>query len=343
MSTLLGTLVAVRRVLLAVALSALVAVATAAARPPAARSYLDHALGLMRSEAVVTPTEGWPSLMRNAHRMAAKARTDAQTYGAIISATEALYQAGDVHARFTNPFMAKLAAQAAKSTGTTSTPPSIAPLEGGKVRLLTLPAIGSAPNTPNARRYETAALTAISAAEAAHAPCGWIIDLRQNTGGDMYPMLLGIGPILGEGNVIGFRSRTGFDGYVSYNDGVLSVGKEKFAAPRVVPDLTPAPPVALLTGGSTLSSGEAVLVAFHGRAGVRSFGAPTGGAPTSPRTYRLSDGATVSFSVADDVDRTGAAYIGPITPDQPVASVPQSDTISAAEQWLLATPSCTAG
>ena len=28
---------------------------------------------------------------------------------------------------------------------------------------------------------------------------GWIIDLRNNTGGNMWPMLLGIGPIIGDG------------------------------------------------------------------------------------------------------------------------------------------------
>jgi C-terminal processing protease CtpA/Prc len=28
---------------------------------------------------------------------------------------------------------------------------------------------------------------------------GWIVDLRGNTGGNMWPMLAGVGPILGEG------------------------------------------------------------------------------------------------------------------------------------------------
>lgn len=30
-------------------------------------------------------------------------------------------------------------------------------------------------------------------------PCGWIVDLRQNSGGDLWPMLAGLGPLLGEG------------------------------------------------------------------------------------------------------------------------------------------------
>src|SRR4051812_15802719 len=34
-----------------------------------------------------------------------------------------------------------------------------------------------------------------------HAPCGWIVDIRGNRGGSMWPMLAGVGPILGEGLV----------------------------------------------------------------------------------------------------------------------------------------------
>src|SRR5262249_9604085 len=29
--------------------------------------------------------------------------------------------------------------------------------------------------------------------------CGWVVDLRGNTGGNMWPMLAGIGPVLGDG------------------------------------------------------------------------------------------------------------------------------------------------
>src|ERR1700727_3834452 len=38
----------------------------------------------------------------------------------------------------------------------------------------------------------------------AQSPKGWIVDLRGNTGGNMWPMLAGIGPILGDGVVGAF-------------------------------------------------------------------------------------------------------------------------------------------
>ena len=38
--------------------------------------------------------------------------------------------------------------------------------------------------------------------------CGWVVDLRKNYGGNMWPMLAGVGPVLGEG-IAGFLRRTG--------------------------------------------------------------------------------------------------------------------------------------
>jgi C-terminal processing protease CtpA/Prc len=32
-------------------------------------------------------------------------------------------------------------------------------------------------------------------------PCGWIVDLRGNGGGNIWAMLAGVGPILGEGEL----------------------------------------------------------------------------------------------------------------------------------------------
>src|SRR5262249_31964704 len=47
---------------------------------------------------------------------------------------------------------------------------------------------------------------------------GWMIDLRLNNGGNMWPMLAGIGPILGEGDVGSFVSAGGSAPW-SYRDG----------------------------------------------------------------------------------------------------------------------------
>jgi carboxyl-terminal processing protease len=44
----------------------------------------------------------------------------------------------------------------------------------------------------------------------AHQPvCGWVVDLRENSGGSIFPMFHGIGPLFGEGVFLADVSRTG--------------------------------------------------------------------------------------------------------------------------------------
>lgn len=50
-------------------------------------------------------------------------------------------------------------------------------------------------------------------------PCGWVIDLRANGGGNMWPMLAGIGPLVGAGRLGSFKDPDGRGGSWSYENG----------------------------------------------------------------------------------------------------------------------------
>ena len=314
----------------------------AAPNPLAPSVYLDHALALMRANAIYAPASGWGAVTAEAHKMAVRAKSPADTYGAILYVVGQLTQAGDAHAKFENPLTAKLMAQGgAALSGTTPTPPPSVSLVDRRVGDVEVPAISSLPASPNSRRYVSTALSSISSLQAKDRPCGWIVDLRANTGGDMYPMLLSGGPILGEGRLIGFTGKSGFSGYVSYRDSTLSGDGERARAPLKVAVFSPAPSVAVLIGPATVSSGEAVAIAFRGRPDTRSFGASTGGVTNSPQTYRLADGATVRVSVEWDVDRRGTVYKHPIKPDAAVSGhLPNKAVVQAAGKWLLSTAAC---
>jgi C-terminal processing protease CtpA/Prc len=169
---------------------------------------------------------------------------------------------------------------------------------------------------------------------------GWIIDLRQNNGGNMWPMLAGIGPILGEGEVGAFVSATGTNNW-GYRDGKSVYDKEvvsSVASPYKVKkgDL----PVAILTDFITASSAEAIVIAFKGRNKTRYFGMATGGLPTANTPFKLSDGAVLNLTVAVDADRTGKTYDTKIPPDTEVKTnwatygTDDDDVIKIAIQWL---------
>ncbi|MEU8843027.1 S41 family peptidase [Streptomyces roseus] len=72
----------------------------------------------------------------------------------------------------------------------------------GQVGYLSLPGIGGAP--AGLDTYVRQARAAVKEAERGGIACGWIVDLRQNEGGNIWPMFAVAAPLLGEGKVGSF-------------------------------------------------------------------------------------------------------------------------------------------
>lgn len=168
------------------------------------------------------------------------------------------------------------------------------------------------------------------------------MDLRLNEGGSVWPMLAGIGPILGEGC---YGSYVTTSGQIlqkwRYQQGQALLGDDPIDA--VIPNyrlMTSLPSVAVLTSQFTASSGEGIAIAFRGRPNSRSFGQPTRGLTTANQGFRLADGAVLVLATANTADQTGKVYQGAISPNthiQPDWSQFGTDTdpvLIAAVGWL---------
>ncbi|MGE6333040.1 S41 family peptidase [Stenotrophomonas sp. NPDC077659] len=177
--------------------------------------------------------------------------------------------------------------------------------------------------------------------------CGWIVDLRGNTGGSMWPMLLGVAPLLrvtaGADETVGsFATADGPSPWQSTPSAVR-------LGARVIDDLgmpgyslkRTGAPVAVLTGPVTASSGEATALAFRGRARTRSFGEPTRGLSTANVMRPLVDGSSLLLTTSVMQDRNGRGDGRKIAPDQHTRS--DAATLAAAQAWLLAQPACAGG
>lgn len=99
-------------------------------------------------------------------------------------------------------------------------------------------------------------------------PYGWIIDLRRNAGGNMWPMLAGLGPLLGSGSIGSFLAQGRVIGW-SYGNGAACNGGRVLCRAVGEPHVLDEPigRVAILIGPRTASAGEAVGIAFKGRPG----------------------------------------------------------------------------
>lgn len=170
---------------------------------------------------------------------------------------------------------------------------------------------------------------------------GWIIDLRKNTGGNCWPMLAGVGPLLGDG-VCGYFVSAREKISISYKDGAASQGK--YVRCRVSNNgykmKVGKKPIIVLTGHRTVSSGEIIALAFKGKEQVYLYGEPTAGYTTANATYTLSDNSMLVLTVCMEADRNGKICEGRIIPDETItteSSPGRKDPAKAAAiTWLLA-------
>ncbi|MFJ6894499.1 S41 family peptidase [Streptomyces hokutonensis] len=301
---------------------------------PAARTYLSKALDIMEEHSLLRREVDWADLRNKAFAQARGARKPTDTYGAISSALRSL---GDAHSSLSEPKPAKeqLASPAV----------DLHELEGRSLKngigYLSLP--GARGSQEAYDKYVQRGRAAVAKADE-NGACGWVVDLRSETGGGMWPVLAVVGPILGDGKVGMFVDADGkkytwsIKNGASYEDGISQGWSDARPVARS------SPPVAVLTSQGTASAGEAIVVAFRGRPNTRSFGEPTRGVPTGNKAYRLSDTALINLTEAKDADRTGRTYDEAIPPDEEIARNPlaraRDDVLRAAQDWLLKQSAC---
>jgi C-terminal processing protease CtpA/Prc len=166
----------------------------------------------------------------------------------------------------------------------------------------------------------------------------WIIDLRGNSGGNCWPMLAGIGPLLGDG-VYGYFVSGDQRVPIAYRNGSACQGRHTIC--RVSNNgyrtRSDRKSIVVLTSHKTVSAGELVALAFKGRAQTCLIGEPTAGLTTANTTYTLSDKSMLVLTICQEADHKGNICSGSIQPDKLVEMAPggpDDPARSAALAWL---------
>lgn len=219
--------------------------------------------------------------------------------------------------------------------------PSSEIIESGKTKigLLVVPRYWGTSNTATAKTFAQRIQDNIKNLHDQQVQ-GWIVDLRGNTGGNMWPMLAGVGPLLGAEQIGMFKDslnktiwhyRNGAAG-VSYGGGPPHL---MVNLPGESVTLRDRFPVAVLIDNDTVSSGEAVTVAFKGRPDTKFFGRHTCGLSTANSGFPLPDGAIIELTVSVDGDRDGNLYDCGIAPDVEIEESESGEAdIKAAVDWI---------
>jgi carboxyl-terminal processing protease len=296
----------------------------AAGQPSAAvTTYLDSIVNLAQQNSINRLTIDWTAYRAAVMAAASSAQTIADATAAIRKAIELLR---DGHSSYRS------------ATGTTvfvalrtcSAPAVVQQTWPANIGYVQVGAFSG--STEQANAYARQIQDAIAAADRDEL-AGWIVDLRSNGGGNMWPMIAGLGPILGEGPLGYFIGPTGVETLWQYRNGVSLSGG--FAASTVSPPYVlkrQQPRVAVLSDNRIASSGEATLIAFRQRPNTRSFGQPTCGLSTANSTFPLSDGATFTITTSVMADRLKNRFGDSIPPDEVIEG--SAPTIQRALEWL---------
>jgi C-terminal processing protease CtpA/Prc len=288
-----------------------------------ARSYLDRIVAIMEGNANGRLVIDWTAFRSSVYAAAPLAQTIAATYPAIQQALAILQ---DGHSSYTSKTGVVLRVRNRTCTGSGAFDP-VLPKNIGYVRVPAFLGSGQA-----ATDYAGFIQTAIKRADRSDL-VGWVVDLRGNTGGSMWPMLAGLGPILGSDTLGYFVDPTGTTSAWAYREGASwDGGYVVQRAPQPYTLIRQRPKVAVLVDNAVGSSGEAAFISFRGRPNTRSFGVATCGLSTGNKAFTLSDGASLNLTFAVMADRSGTPYGDRILPDE--ISQGQTDPVQRAVAWL---------
>ena len=289
-----------------------------------ADAYLREIIAVMQQNSVNRLRIDWASFQSQVLAKAPNAATIADTYPAIQLALQLL---DDHHSFYSRPNNGGGISNPLFPTGcgiATVDDPAV-PADIGYVRI----AAYSGANPPGFAASIQSDIRARDSASLA----GWIVDLRGNGGGNMWPMIAGVGPVLGSGTVGFFVLPTGALQPWDYGSGVAYLsGNAVVAAGTPYELLKRNPRVAVLTDKRVASSGEAVAVAFRGRPNTRTLGTDTCGVPTANAGFDLSDGARLFLTTALDADRAQNVYNAPLPPDEVITD--PAALVQRAIAWL---------
>jgi C-terminal processing protease CtpA/Prc len=268
------------------------------------------ALNLIEDRALYSDTLDWPAVRADVPDRCAGATAYGDTHDALAGV---LRRAGGPHSGLRPPG-AKAWRAAERPTGELLD-------RAGYVRL---PAYGGAD-----REYRDTGCRVMRDL-AATAPTGWVVDLRGNLGGSMWPMLAVVAPLLPDGALGYFVPPHGPDLPWELRQGRVRLNGRTLARTTGPPGPGGSVPVAVLTDAATASSGEAVAVAFRARPHVRTFGAATMGMTSANETHTLRGGTRLNITVAYFADHRRTAHRGPLPPDEDG----HPDPLTAAVDWL---------
>ncbi|MCF3110745.1 S41 family peptidase [Niabella sp. CC-SYL272] len=301
---------------------------SAAAGKPAA-DLIKEVRGLIQQNALYSDSLNWKQIDETVEVISRGLQTTEDTKPVINYLLAQLRKAGDHHS-----FHMSVTASKSYTRPAAKLEDASGRLLPGNIGYISVPGFGST-NDSAMTVFAQNIQNLVKKLDTENPVSGWIIDLRKNTGGNMYPMIAGLGPFLNRGTLGYFvRGRNKKPWFFSGG------GNKAWSGGAVVPEAYTIKErknkIALLIGPMTASSGEFTTISFIGQAHTKLFGQPTAGYTTANSMFPLSDGSSLALATTYAADRKKNTHIGRIMPDVLVTPSKDKDAdVEAAANWIL--------
>lgn len=169
---------------------------------------------------------------------------------------------------------------------------------------------------------------------------GIVIDLRLNTGGNMWPMILGVGNLISKGKLGTFLypDASKSESWMIKDSSIYSDTSRVYRVKKFA-KVNPKIKIAVLMSPYTASSGEATAMSFKAQKNARIFGDNSGGYTTANESFEYY-GVEFLMAQAVSADRTGKVYYENIPPDELITAGDNFDDMTkdakiiAAMKWM---------
>ncbi len=148
-------------------------------------------------------------------------------------------------------------------------------------------------------------------------PDGWIIDLRCDTGGNMHPMMAGIGQLIPNADLGGDTKdgETFFNKWSLKNGNFLENGYANYPEPLKCEELQNEQRIAVLISRYTASSGEVVASSLKGQNNIKLIGEKTAGLSSTNGWHVLSDKWVLAPMIGYFMSKDKTVHNNGVVPD----------------------------
>jgi len=289
-----------------------------------AQNYISEILQVMKDNAITKYEVDWGNLETEVNTLSLNAKSIKETYPAIVKALELL----NTNHSFLISSSGETVAYFSNLSCTQSF--NIVEPQIDNIGYIRVDSFSSSSGT-SSEYFATSIQQEISQQDSA-ALIGWIVDLRDNSGGNMWPMVAGLGPFFSGDSLGYFLDADEQMSNWGYRNGSSHIeGREIVSVEQPYTLINQLPKIAVLSSQRVASSGEATLISFKKQSNVRIFGTDSCGLSTSNQSYTLSDGSRLFLTTGIMADRDQIKYGNKVPVDQIEV---QSDVVSKAIEWL---------